>query len=324
MDKLSRQDSEERFKPRCTVVIPTRDRPSELDRCLKAVTSLDYPRFDVLVVDNAPSDERTREAAARWGARYVVEPRLGVNRARNCGARASEAEIVAYLDDDAVPERSWLSELVSEFRNPRVMAVAGRILPLQVVTEAERLFASRGGFDSGEEQRSVDLHTRHWFEMTNFGGLGSEANMAFRRSAFDIWPGFNERIGYGTPLPGGGGPYAFFSLIERGYRVVYTPRAVVSHPSPQTLEALRSRHRRTLAASAGYCTLLFFEHPSYRGAVVRFLAGWFSSTPRVWRGQGAGPRPRIVPRWCELLACLPGPLLYARALLAYKLSRRGS
>ena len=292
----------------CSVVVCTRDRPTQLDRCLEAVARLDYPRFDVLVVDNAPQDGRTREVAARWGSRYIVEPVPGVNRARNRGARTCDTDIVAYLDDDSICEPTWLSGLVPEFRDPQVMAITGRILPLKVTTEAERLFASRGGFDLGQEQRSVDRHTLHWFEMANFGGLGSEANMAFRHSAFEVWPGFNDRIGYGTPLPGCSGPYAFFLLIERGYRVVYTPRAVVYHPYPQTLEDLHARHLKSFAAIAGYMTLLFFEHPRYCGDLMKYLAGWFRGYPRSWRGQGVAFPPRIVPKWRELLACLPGPI----------------
>jgi hypothetical protein len=59
---------------------------------------LDYPRFDVLVVDSAPGNSASRDVAARWGVSYVVEPRPGASRARNRGARQTDAEIVAYLD----------------------------------------------------------------------------------------------------------------------------------------------------------------------------------------------------------------------------------
>jgi len=320
MDMVPNRVGEEQFVPRCTVVIPTRDRPLELDQCLQAVTSLDYPRFDVLVVDNAPRDKRTQEVAARWGARYVIEPRVGVNRARNCGARASNAEIVAYLDDDAVPEPGWLANLVSEFRNPLVMAAAGRILPLRVRTEAERLFALKGGFDRGLARLSVDQGTPHWFEKASFGDIGTEANMAFRRSAFDEWTGFDERLGRGTALGGGEAEYAFFSLVERGYRVVYTPRAVVYHPYPQTLEDLRSRQLRILASTAGYVTLLFFEHRRYRRRILRFVLGRFRGVPRTWQAPASGPSPRMIPRWRILLACLRGPFLYARTVLAQRRS----
>jgi cellulose synthase/poly-beta-1,6-N-acetylglucosamine synthase-like glycosyltransferase len=277
---------------------------------------LDYPSFDVLVVDNAPSDGRTQETAARWNVRYLVEPRLGVNRARNCGARASDAEIVAYLDDDAVPEADWLTNLVVGFRDARVMAVAGRILPLKVSTEAERLFELRGGFDRGLEPQSVDPETPQWFEKVSFGDLGTEANMAFRRAVFDAWPGFDERLGRGAPLGGGGAEYAFFAMVERAYRVIYTPAAVVYHPYPQTIEDLYARQLRVLASTAGYLTLLFFEQPRHRRAILRFVYRRFRGIPRPWQARASAPSPRIVPRWRMALACVRGPILYARTLLA--------
>jgi len=93
----------------CTVVICTRDRPEELDRCLDAVGAVAYPSFDVLVVDNGSSASGVRAIAQRWGARCVVEPRPGLSRARNRGAREARGELVAYLDDDARPEPGWLA-----------------------------------------------------------------------------------------------------------------------------------------------------------------------------------------------------------------------
>src|SRR5690348_12347934 len=88
--------------PSCSVVICTRDRPRYLERCLNALGALDYPCFEIVVVDNAPSDGRTRDLAQRRQARYVVEPTPGLSRARNRGALESTGEIVAYLDDDAI------------------------------------------------------------------------------------------------------------------------------------------------------------------------------------------------------------------------------
>ena len=115
------------FTPRCSVVISTRHRPAQLEKCLEAVARLEYPRFEVMVVDSAPSDSRAREVAERWGTGYILEPVPGASRARNRGARASISEIVASLDDDAMPEPGWLSGLVREFEDPMVMAVGGRI-----------------------------------------------------------------------------------------------------------------------------------------------------------------------------------------------------
>ena len=69
------------------MVICTRNRPEDLSQCLEAVKRWNYPRFEVLVVDYAPADERARGVAGRWGARYTVEPVVGLSRARNRVAR---------------------------------------------------------------------------------------------------------------------------------------------------------------------------------------------------------------------------------------------
>ena len=304
------------FAPTCSVVICTHDRPDHLDRCLNAVMRLNYSHFDVLVVDNASHDARTREVAARWGARYIVEPVVGLSRARNRGARACDTEVVAFLDDDAVPESEWLSNLAREFEDPLVMAVTGRILPLQIETESERLCALLGGLDfGGQERRRVDCQTPYWFEMANFGGVGDGGNMAFRRCVFYVWPGFHERLGRGAILVGGEEHYAFFSLIDRGYRMVYTPLAVVRHPFPCTMRDLRARHLRDLAAATGYIRFLFFEEPRHRRAVMRYAVEALRGVPRVWRGKVAGPRPQLVSTWRTVLAQLSGPLLYVKLRL---------
>src|SRR4029077_17889450 len=103
----------------CTVVICTRNRAPELDRCLAAVKQVVYPKMEVLVVDNAPSDESSRKIAERWGVDYVVEPRQGLSRARNLGLQLSSNEIVAFIDDDAVPSPEWLHGLCAEFSDPQ-------------------------------------------------------------------------------------------------------------------------------------------------------------------------------------------------------------
>jgi cellulose synthase/poly-beta-1,6-N-acetylglucosamine synthase-like glycosyltransferase len=304
-------------------VICTRNRPEDLSRCLEAVKRLNYPRFEVLVVDNAPADERAHVVAGRWGARYTVEPAVGLSRARNRGARECGMEIVAYLDDDAVPEPEWLGAVVREFADPQVMAVTGQTLPLCVETEAERLFELLGGFDTGgQERRVLDRECAAWFEVASFGGIGNGGNMAFRRSAFDLWPGFDERLGAGTWLPGGEEHHAFFALIDRGYRVVYTPLAVVRHPYPRTLPELQTRYLRALSAATGYMTLLFCEEARYRWATVKYVAQALRGVRRPWRTQPLVPRPRVVPGWRRLIASLSGPLLYVRTWLTHPLLRK--
>ena len=79
----------------CSVVIPTSGRPDELERCLAAVSVQDYPSYDVIVVDNSDGDPETERVARKWKARYVLERKRGLCRARNRGALVSSADIIA-------------------------------------------------------------------------------------------------------------------------------------------------------------------------------------------------------------------------------------
>jgi len=94
---------------KATVVICTRRRPALLARCLEAVARLDPAPSQVIVVDNSAGDEDTKKIALKFGARYLVEPKAGLSRARKRGLAESETEAVAFLDDDAVPETNWLA-----------------------------------------------------------------------------------------------------------------------------------------------------------------------------------------------------------------------
>src|SRR5215467_12069509 len=97
-----------RSLPTLSVVICTRNRPHQLDECLKATRGGCYPDLDILVVENGIENEVTRRLSRKWGARYVNEPIVSLSRARNCGLRNCTSEIIAFTDDDAIPSRTWL------------------------------------------------------------------------------------------------------------------------------------------------------------------------------------------------------------------------
>jgi cellulose synthase/poly-beta-1,6-N-acetylglucosamine synthase-like glycosyltransferase len=285
-------------EPSCTVVICTRDRPDNLDHCLAALALVDYPNFDVLVVDNAPSDSRSRDIAARWNVRYLVESRPGLSFARNAGCRASTADVLAFLDDDSIPEPDWLRALAAGFADPSVLAVTGRILPPAASVPAGVPF----NLDLGPERRRFDRNDPLWFEKANFGGIGIGCNMAIHRRAFGIWSGFDERLGRGTPMHSGEESHAFFRLIEAGAVIAYLPEARVVHP----LSPLGD-HLKDLSAAVPYMMLLFFES-SYKRRLLRYLLSATPGTARPWRYT----RPERVPSvpWRRLRALLTGVQMF--------------
>ena len=296
-----------------TIVICTRNRPSSLRRCLAAIARLRAPRFELIVVDNASDTAETREVAESFGARSVVEPIPGVNRARNRGIRASTSDVVVFIDDDAIPTADWLANIVREFdADPRVMAVGGRIIVGYEHAPDTSAGAQLSGYDCGPDRQVVDRDAVAWFERTNFGGMGNGANMAFRRSAVERWGGFDERIGYGTGIRGYGDHNAFFRVVHSGFRAVYTPDAVVFHPLDATLDEIVAKRLRSIHAWGAYLTLLAVEYPEHRGRILRYAGGALFGVRRKWRPP-SGPSVARIARWRTMAAVARGPFAYLRA-----------
>ena len=301
----------------CTVVVCTRHRPKQLSICLSAVLRQCHPQFDVLVVDNSPSDPQTAEVAESQGVRRVAEPRCGLSYARNRGAREATGDIVVYIDDDAVPEPGWLQGLSTEFRDSRVFGVVGRILPMNADSEGTRICAAMGLIDGGPERRVIDGDLADWFERLR-DGIGIGANMAIRRAAFSVWPGFDPHLGLGAILKGGEEDYAFISLIKRGYRIVYTPSAMVRHPFPETAAELRSRHLETLAASVGFLAFLFAREADLRLTILRHLCRRLPQRNRRSYRPAPAQTWRLGSFWREVLAGVQGLGLFCQAFLGAK------
>ena len=304
--------------PSTSVVIATRSRPQLLDRCLRGILAQDTQPLEVLVVDNSSGDDDTRSAALAHGAGYVVEPAEGLAIARNRGAHESTGEVVAYIDDDAVPEPEWLSALLPEFLDPLVGAVAGRILELDSETRPRVIFG-------GSTRVVFDRSSPDWFERANFGGVGQGSNMAIRRNVLRTWPGFDERLGRGTRFGAIGleEHYAFFCLIDRGFRVVYTPSVRVRHPLPQRDDELRTLRLSQVAAASFQCALLLAEEPQYRRRAARYALEAVGGTPRPWR-EGTDVSLPSITRWQVAVARFRGAALYAATRLDSRRKRHAA
>ena len=294
----------------CSVVIPTRDRPEALARCLQALQGQSHSPLQIVVVDSAPEHSRAYDIAARFGARYVFEPKMGASRARNRGARECTGEVIAYLDDDCEPQMDWLKAIADEFADPHVAVVTGRIRPTEIDGATEQQ-DSIGLLDCGPGYRKLDADTRDWFELVNFGALSGGGNMAIRRTAFERLGGFDERLGRGAPQDGNEEPRAYLELIDRGYCAVYTPNAVVEHPLPAGTE-LRTRLLRDMRWSAAYLTLLVVEHAQHRRAALRYAWQSLLGRRRAWRAQPGEDRRRIASTPRVMLEWAKGPFLYMR------------
>jgi glycosyltransferase involved in cell wall biosynthesis len=300
-------------QPACSVVVCTRERPRLLERCLASLVRLDHPSYEIVVVDNTPGDRETERIATDAGARCIHEPRTGLSRARNQGARASSGDFVAYTDDDAVVEPGWLSGHAAAFADPLVMASTGPVLPLALDSTAARTYASAAPEDLGDSAFRVTRQTPWWFEIASFGGLGLGGNLAVNRALFaDGWR-FRESLGLGTAVPGHEESYAFFTILRDGHAVAYRPDVVVRHPYPSTSRELRRRRTRMLRAASAFAMMLLVEEPEFRAATLRYVVDGVRGARHPWRR--SRPELRFATRKQVLTAACWGPFLYARSRL---------
>ena len=175
-------------EPSVTIAICTRYRAAWLRNCLHAISQLNHLPDELIVIDNTSGDKETEVIAREYGARYIIEPKPGLSRARNRGLSESSSEIVAYLDDDAIPEEGWLDALRQPFADPTVGIVTGET----VSSIAERP-------QEGTPTRFLTNQDQQWFEIAAYGGLGIGTNMALRRERCLGWKVFDERLGRRSP-----------------------------------------------------------------------------------------------------------------------------
>lgn len=223
--------------PHITVVIATRDRTESVVRTLADVADLDYPRFDVLVVDSAPADHATARAVRdlAWSGpelRYlrVAEPGLAV--AHNAALPHVRGSWVAFTDDDVQLDRRWLSAIAEGTRTrPDVACVTGLLLPAEIETYPQELLEQFGGYSRGFTPRAWSIREEQNDALFPYapGRFGSGANMAYRMDALRQVGGFDAATGAGTPARGGDDLIGFLRILRAGYALAYRPDAIVRH-----------------------------------------------------------------------------------------------
>jgi glycosyltransferase involved in cell wall biosynthesis len=295
---LSIANAEEAM-PFISVVVCSRDRPDALEACLRRIFACDYPRREIIVVDNAPGDERARRMIAEHfpQARYHREPLPGLNWARNRGVDIAEGEIIAFTDDDVLVAPDWLRTLASAFDDPDVDAVTGLILPAELDTEAQALFELLGGFEKGYQRRWFHVGARNIWGKTfhlGAGDFGAGANMAFRRSVFTEALGFDPALDVGTVTLGGGDLEFFFRVVQCGAQITYEPNAIVRHCHRREEAALLRQVEAWSTAVPAYLYRSARQFPRLAVAAKQTARWWKAYNRRfLWRARLS---PGFVPR----------------------------
>lgn len=205
--------------PSISVVVCTYNGKRTIRDCLEGLKRVDYPNFEVIVVNDGSRDG-TEIVAKDYGFRVISIPNGGLSNARNVGMRAAKGEIVAYLDDDAIPDPQWLTYLAMSFLNSEHVGVGGpNIAPSDDGPIAECVANSPGG------PIHVLLSDQ---EAEHIPGC----NMAFRKAALEAIGGFDP-----TFRIAGDDVDLCWRLQQRGWTLGFNPAAMVWHHRRNSVKA---------------------------------------------------------------------------------------
>jgi glycosyltransferase involved in cell wall biosynthesis len=249
--------------PCISVVVCTLNGAARLPACLGAARAQEVRgRVQLVVVDDGSSDCSADVASAHGAEVIRHETNRGLAAARNTGVAAATADVVAFLDDDCEPERSWAAALLEAF-SPNVVGVGGQI----VATAPPGFLAgylSRNNplvpleLDLAASSAAIDRFGRYLVRSWSFAPTARReifsavgANMAFRKSAIEAVDGFDERFSFG-----GEEQDLCFRLHDAFGEgaLMFEPSAVVRHHfGGDTRSVLRRQHAYGIGAARLYC-----------------------------------------------------------------------
>jgi GT2 family glycosyltransferase len=313
-------------EPPISVIICTRDRPESLARCLDAVAQIEYPEFEVILVDNAPSSDATRRLAASHAVKYVEERIPGLDWARNRGIATATHEIIAFTDDDVRVDRQWLRGLARAFSADSTGLVTGFVAPGSLDTEAEQMFELfYGGMGKGFASRTLNPAAAEQWRLIATQHLGVGANMAVRRAALAQVGGFDTALDAGTPSHGGGDLDLFHRVLLAGWSAHYEPSAIVWHFHRTTRKGLRRQMYDNGRAYGTYLLVRFRDGKIPRRSVAAHAARWLAwllgRIPRRFMGRERMPLPFVI---AELWGAMHAPYAYLRTFARDRRTRRKS
>ena len=312
-----------------SVVVCTRDRADQLGACLTRLTGLTYPNLEILVVDNAPTDDSTRrtvEAVADPRIRYVVESRPGLSCARNKGLAEARGTYLAYTDDDVAVDAGWVQGLLKGFASAAdVGCVTGLVATAEIAGAAEEYFDARAASWSTRcEPQRFDLDGSAPDDALypySPGIFGTGANLAFDRALLVELGGFDEALGAGTRTRGGEDLDVFVRVLRAGRALVYEPAALVWHHHRADDAALLAQmygYGTGLSAFVTKCLVQPGTRRELLGRIplgVRRLAGIRTRTRERLADPVAAPRGALLR---EFLGFAAGPVLYLQARRAVR------
>ena len=226
--------------PKVSVIVCAYNAERTLKMCLDSLGVLNYPDYEVILVNDGSTD-RTPEIARRYDyLRIIDQENKGLSVARNVGLQASTGEIIAYTDSDCVADPDWLAYMVAKFLSSGLPAVGGpNFPPPEDALVPSCVAASPGGPTHVLLSDDVAEHI-------------AGCNMAFQRYALEQIGGFDPHF-----RVAGDDVDVCWRLQNEGFQIGFSPSAVVWHFRRNTVSAYLKQQRGYGKAEA----MVYFKHP---------------------------------------------------------------
>lgn len=212
--------------PKVSVVVCSFNGSRTLHECLTSLMCLDYPDYEVILVNDGSTDATAKIAEEFPQIVYHYQENRGLSVARNVGAELATGEIVAYTDDDCVADKDWLKYLVRAMQDQKVDAIGGpNITPPADGWVAKCIAASPGN------PSHVMLDDRHAEHVPG-------CNMAFRRDTLLRLGGFDPQY-----RQAGDDVDICWRFLDAGLKIGFAAGAMVWHHRRATVRAYRKQQQ---------------------------------------------------------------------------------
>lgn len=296
--------------PKVSVVVCAYNAERTMDSCLASLKELNYPNYEVIVVNDGSSD-RTLEITQQYDyLRLISQENKGLSVARNVGITAATGEIVAFTDSDCVVDPDWLTYLVEKFLSSGLAAVGGPNLSPPEDSLVPACVAVSPGVPT------------HVLLSDDVAEHIAGCNMAFRREVLQEIGGFDPQF-----RAAGDDVDVCWRLQDKGYTIGFSPAAIVWHFRRNTVAAYLKQQRGYGKAEA----LVYFEHPNrfnllgqpcWNGRIYGDLSCWLPlGQPIIYSGVfGGGLFQTLYEPSSSLISYLPLTLEWNIAALIFFVS----